>query len=210
VIVFLILGAILNVAVAWGCMISQPSVMAVVYRSDFIARDLIDKLSDQHASDPDELLRGPTGLHGGAVVGTECSHSEGSLLVERLASCRVGFPRLCLEGAAIEGVRLDERGIDGPIEGYAWAVPSPRHGGDVYFWFLPTRPLWPGFVVDTLFYAVILWLLIPGPFVLRRVIRIKRGRCPKCGYDLRGQPPEVGAAPGRGCPECGWKREGAS
>ena len=68
---------------------------------------------------------------------------------------------------------------------------------------LPLRPEWPWFLVNTLFYAIILWLLIPGPFVVRRFIRVKRGRCPKCGYDLRGQPPEVGAA---GCPECGWNR----
>jgi hypothetical protein len=61
------------------------------------------------------------------------------------------------------------------------------------------EPLWSGFVFNTLFYAIILWLLIPGPFVLRRLIRIKRGRCPKCGYDLRG-------APSGGCPECGWNR----
>ena len=67
---------------------------------------------------------------------------------------------------------------------------------------LPVVPLWPGFAVNTLFYAIILWLLIPGPFVLRRVIRLKRGRCPKCGYDLRGQLPGAGS----GCPECGWNR----
>jgi hypothetical protein len=72
---------------------------------------------------------------------------------------------------------------------------------------LPFDPIWPGFAVNTLFYAIILWLLIPGPFVLRRLIRVRRGRCPKCGYDLRGQPPEVGAASGKGCPECGWRRE---
>jgi hypothetical protein len=73
------------------------------------------------------------------------------------------------------------------------AVPVP--------YVLPLRPIWPGFLINTLFYAVILWLLICGPFVLRRHIRLKRGRCPKCGYDLRGQ------LPGAGCPECGWNRQ---
>jgi len=68
---------------------------------------------------------------------------------------------------------------------------------------LPLRPMCPGFAINTLFYAIILWLLIPGPFVLRRLIRIKRGRCPRCGYDLRH-------ALSGGCPECGWKREGTS
>jgi len=66
---------------------------------------------------------------------------------------------------------------------------------------LPVVPLWPGFIVNTLFYALILWLLIPGPFILRRHIRVKRGCCPKCGYDLRGAP-----SGGGGCPECGWNR----
>jgi hypothetical protein len=65
---------------------------------------------------------------------------------------------------------------------------------------LPVLPTWPGFAVDTLLYALILWLLISGPFALRRLIRIKRGRCPKCGYDLRH-------ALSGGCPECGWNRE---
>jgi hypothetical protein len=60
--------------------------------------------------------------------------------------------------------------------------------------------MWPGFIINTLFYAIILWLLILGPFVLRRHIRRKRGQCPKCGYDLRG-------IPGSGCPECGWNRQ---
>ena len=64
---------------------------------------------------------------------------------------------------------------------------------------LPLLPMWPGFAVNTLFYAIILWLLIPGPFVLRRLIRIRRGRCPKCGYDLRGDHDG-------GCPECGGMR----
>ena len=47
---------------------------------------------------------------------------------------------------------------------------------------LPLRPLPIGFAVNTLIYAMVLWLLIPGPFVLRRFIRVKRSLCPACAY----------------------------
>ncbi len=60
---------------------------------------------------------------------------------------------------------------------------------------LPLRPLWPGFAINTLFYAVIIWLLTFGPLTLRRLIRHKRGLCTKCAYDLRH-------ADHRVCPEC--------
>ena len=46
--------------------------------------------------------------------------------------------------------------------------------------------LWVGFAINSLFYAAILWLAIPGPFALRPHIRRKRGWCIKCGYELRG------------------------
>jgi hypothetical protein len=49
---------------------------------------------------------------------------------------------------------------------------------------LPKRPVWLGFVANTFFYAAILWLLIPGPFALRRLIRRRRDLCPKCAYPV--------------------------
>ncbi len=61
---------------------------------------------------------------------------------------------------------------------------------------LPLCPAWPGFAVNTVFYAAILWLVIPGPFALRRFLRRKRGLCVACGYDLRHADHEA-------CPECG-------
>lgn len=64
--------------------------------------------------------------------------------------------------------------------------------------YLPLAPIWSGLLLNTLFYAAILWLLIPGPFVLRRLIRIKRGLCETCAYDLRGAEHDA-------CPECGRK-----
>ncbi len=49
---------------------------------------------------------------------------------------------------------------------------------------LPLNILWGGFILDTTAYMVILWLLIPGPFALRRFLRLRRGLCPKCAYPM--------------------------
>ena len=65
---------------------------------------------------------------------------------------------------------------------------------------LPIKIVWFGFVVNSLFYAGVLCLLMCGSFALRRFMRRKRGLCVACGYDLRG---EFSA----GCSECGWRRE---
>jgi len=54
-------------------------------------------------------------------------------------------------------------------------------------------------VIDTLFYAAIWFGMFFGFSSAKRFIRAKRGRCPRCGYDLRGN---LDA----GCPECGWGR----
>ena len=59
---------------------------------------------------------------------------------------------------------------------------------------LPYRVIPTGFGINTLFYAVLLWLPICGPFALRRFIRRKRGRCPACAYPMGGSAV---------CTECG-------
>jgi hypothetical protein len=63
------------------------------------------------------------------------------------------------------------------------------------------RPIWSGFIINTIIYSVLLWLIFVGPRVpgkIRRFIRIRRHRCPACGYQI---------APGGGigpvCSECG-------
>ena len=56
------------------------------------------------------------------------------------------------------------------------------------------EPIWPGFAVNTLFYAGVLWVVFAGPLALRRMIRRRRGQCPTCAYPI-GQSPV--------CTECG-------
>ena len=50
--------------------------------------------------------------------------------------------------------------------------------------FVPVGVIPVGFVIDSIVYAVVLWLLICGAVVLRRVIRRRRRLCPKCGYPV--------------------------
>jgi hypothetical protein len=62
---------------------------------------------------------------------------------------------------------------------------------------LPTVPLWPGFLVDTAFWggaAFVVWSVRGGAGFVRRGVRRRRGRCVRCGYELKGLAV---------CPECG-------
>ena len=68
---------------------------------------------------------------------------------------------------------------------------------------IPLNPALPGFAINTVFYAAILRLLMFGLSTTRRVIRHRRGLCIDCGYDLRSEFSS-------GCPECGWQREDVS
>jgi hypothetical protein len=57
----------------------------------------------------------------------------------------------------------------------------------VYDRALPLRPIWPGFAINTIFYAAILWLLCATPRIpgfVRRGIRARRGQCPACAYPI--------------------------
>jgi hypothetical protein len=74
------------------------------------------------------------------------------------------------------------------------AIRKPQPLPDLFESHVPVVPLWPGFALDTAFYGAIVLLLWSAPGVLRRRTRKRRGRCPACGYDLRGL---------ARCPECG-------
>ncbi len=53
---------------------------------------------------------------------------------------------------------------------------------------MPLIPLWPGFLLNTLFYAAPWWFIVATPGATRRWRRRHRGRCVHCGYDLAGLP----------------------
>ncbi|TVQ55981.1 MAG: hypothetical protein EA377_02745 [Phycisphaerales bacterium] len=49
---------------------------------------------------------------------------------------------------------------------------------------LPLRPIWTGFVTNSIFYGIVLLALIIVPRSLRRLIRVQRGQCPSCAYPI--------------------------
>ncbi|MCZ6836824.1 MAG: zinc ribbon domain-containing protein [Planctomycetota bacterium] len=88
---------------------------------------------------------------------------------------------------------------------YLYVGTIPRAGKVIYGYelepiprvrMIPTKPIWMGFFGNTAVWAILLgmtWFL--GKTSLH-LVRRRKGRCQKCGYDLRG-------AEHNRCPECG-------
>jgi hypothetical protein len=127
-----------------------------------------------------------------------CEASGPTFLLET----EVGWPMRCVSGFAVLGPGSWSRraGLRDCPQRLVGAIEVTRRIEMVRVpALLPFEPLWPGFAFNTLIWAVFAWVLLFGPLALRRVIRRRRGRCPRCGYELRG---ELDA----GCAECGWNR----
>ena len=205
--VFLLAGAVVNVAMAWGC------ATWVDVSRDYQAaeRSYSQPASDQTWTTEELSVVGAMRI----CFTRRIRHGVPTTSVATIDVpnwSRLAVPSDALQEHGHEEIVVDARGwpwlsmcsrVDFTtttallkvMSSSLWLEPSPR--GKVPYLsmrVLPLRPIWPGFAVNTAFYAAILWLLIPGPFVLRRFIRLKRVLCPACAYP-RG---ESGV-----CSECG-------
>jgi hypothetical protein len=137
--VFLLLGVIINVAVAWGLSVA---------------------------------LWEPAIIHDGMNVGSREVFSPSF-------HAHPGWPARALTIAS----HLTES---------SYSCPYYLRAGKYSFAY---RPLWPGFAINTIFYAAILWALFTVPGMIKRRRRIKRGVCVRCAYPV-GTSSAV-------CSECG-------
>ncbi|MGH7130850.1 MAG: hypothetical protein ACREJO_02765, partial [Phycisphaerales bacterium] len=87
--------------------------------------------------------------------------------------------------------------MDGIQVSTHWVINGGSRAGQARA--LPLTPLWSGFAVNTVVYAVLWSVALVGFAAWRRSRRKRKGACEKCGYDLSGQTQS-------GCPECGWGR----
>lgn len=185
----LLLGAIVNVAAAWGFawfVTLHWHTSGPIDDDPQIAGWLDARSWEDDLDGPwrpiwfaDEHGFGRRRVHLSAMVESGTMAMPADMIVEM-----AGWPMAALEGHS-----------------------NPEWTGSTYIWHdhgvvrvpigketTPLRPMWPGFVINTLFYAGLLWLLFAAPLALRRRSRIKRGLCPKCAYP-------VGTSPT--CTECG-------
>lgn len=77
---------------------------------------------------------------------------------------------------------------------------------------LPNTPIVSGFIINTLFYALIgllIWAAVKSPLKVRRWLRAKRRLCPACGFIIAPGTCAIGL-----CSECGatlpWMKQASS
>ncbi len=191
---FLLLGTIVNVAVAWGCtwrphlswsnetlaawFISQPDdrLWSVhLFEAPGAAEMLADNTLPEQFEElfREHLLQGEE-LEGSALVTTLPAWTSFSRTdVESLYTVRresaYGWPCLSMT-QRLEHFHQESGGIV-PTHGLAPQrdVGTLRVGSAE----LPVSIYWPGFPINTLFYAAILWLLFAAPSFVRRRMRLR-------------------------------------
>ncbi len=201
----LLLGAVVNVAVAWGCA-AWVDLIGVVPDSKSPQRrgryqwqtfDYFERVGASRMAwrvSPMVLRSGPDGEtvnqqdeYMGTLPQVRVPDLELGEVVDRR-----GWPLLSMQCTFVNVTRDVWKPRFEVRHGFELTpVPSSDERG---LRALPLAPIWLAFIADTLFYAVVLWLLIPGPFVLRRFWRVQQGLCPKCAYPMGES--EV-------CTECG-------
>src|SRR5262245_28744872 len=191
--VLLVLGAIINVAVAWGCAAWGSSPLQSANRVDCVSKAWPIAVPNDW-----KTPRSGSKYHGFGsdvvfVVGQE------TLDPPELLMFRAGWPTRSMSWHAWLDTMRNARGFQFYETGDIWADGIDLQPADADHYMknwrrLPVRPIWAGSALNTILYAAIIWLLFFAPFKLRRWRRIKRGLCPACAY-------HVGAS--ETCTECG-------
>jgi len=198
-------GAVINVAVAWGCMIHayHNSKPLGPYVPDFVPtaddQNWWKRRSPKGMVPPDAVNEYKyVGYRERRVFGDGplLNVNPPGTLRELSVRSRAGWP---LAGVYCEWFSVADpqgpRGIGRVTRGCFDPASHPATASlSRVVPVIPLTPLFPGFAINTLFYAAVCWLLLFAPFALRRRLRRRRGLCPACAY-------QVGSSDV--CTECG-------
>jgi hypothetical protein len=191
VVLFLLLGAIVNVAVAWACHLTLEERSA----ESLTRKPTQSEIEWWRQQKPAAFVAEPYGVvewrrPGRTTVTLTQNALEGFVATfgDRCQLLRSGWPCPSMEqfswNSPAKAIAVN---ADAMLIPPTWQWPFAERN-------LPLRPHWPGFIVNTLVYALTLWIFFAALGRMRRMIRRRRGLCPACAYPV-GQSPT--------CTECG-------
>ncbi len=197
--IFLLLGAIVNVAVAWGCVIWLPiGKSAATTKGSMNWLASVPKGWPEHASFTRYQRFGLTEWAQGAQPpegGDRMIRSLGQWVME------AGLPFRSMFLVRNQTYRwgqfpssISARRPASIAEGLEIPAWVPWCGLNRYGRYLPTQIAWLGFAANTVAYGGVAWFAACIPVAIRRRTRSERGLCISCGYP-RGTSPV--------CTECG-------
>jgi hypothetical protein len=191
-------GATLNVAMAWGLALSGPENRNVEAVGEFVETDdpawflrVVDEFGSRFVyaqagySSAARAVDVPHWSYASKAL-TARDADDFVIVIEQAR----GWPCLAMFGRITQG-GLESEKTDGILNSPVFAKKNRMFSGN-----LPCKPIWPGFAINTIFYAAIVWGLFAVPGFIKRRRRIKRGLCQSCGYDLRRSLNTI-------CAECG-------
>lgn len=208
ILICLLLGVVSTVAVAWFCFYAADHMIPRVKK--WVATgDGVNALWLRHASDgwpePPDRHQAWEGLF---ASGRRVALSVGGSYWVPLDATAAELREIYRGGGSFDVDQIDcgfpfaglriESWCGSPTLGF-FAKTNGNDGFAVAGYTLPRRVIPIGFAIDTLLYAALWLALFVGFGTARRGMRKRRGRCPLCAYNLRGDLET-------GCPECGWNR----
>lgn len=197
----LLLGAVINVAVAWGCARVHAAIDGELIPYQYPEHDNFIFFIDSRVGY--EVVM-PCERQGSVRDSQEAFEYvwpvwwESEAVFPHGSGLACGWPARSF--SATQHYELVDDGSDTPIVNQIvhGGIPLPerqgRNGAFSIPGVLPFKPIWPGFAINTFFYAAIGWLVLVAPIQLRRQLRSRRGCCPACAYPIGAN--EV-------CTECG-------
>ena len=194
VLCWLALGAAANVAVAWG-LANRENVRPIETRH-------------RRASEWPEAVYTRTnwppptgGISDAECRGASYRFATASPLVDTLGHWSMsiemyGWPvRSVRQVVTVEMPNVGVRAVQTGYECIRSPLNLPALAAAGWSRYLPIHPLWPGFALNTLFYAVPIGLLWLAPGTIRRSYRRRHHLCIHCSYPV--------GDPAKPCSECG-------
>lgn len=186
--VCVVLGAMINLIVAWGCILNVENSETEPYGEP---EESLLEWWRTHV--PESWSDTPGEIAFSKVLGVDGylyseDKSDGPLFGKSVWRTCAGLPLRSMQGARF----ADQK------QRRVWTESIVHFDG---YWFIPAGPVplevrWPQTFFNTAFYALLLWLVYFAGVIGVRTSRRRKRLCASCAYDLRGGEHER-------CPECG-------